>query len=119
MKFDLNLTITAIIALIALISPIITTIINNRYQLKLKKIELYEIAKRKCLEDFIKAISDCYSSSNSLGSVINFHSHISSLYVYFDNVPSSVEKLSTLSGKPLIEEMNKIVIELSKQLSKN
>ena len=42
MKIDASLTITGIIAFIALISPIATAIINNRYQIKIKQLELSE-----------------------------------------------------------------------------
>ena len=37
---DLTITITSLLALCAIISPIFTAIINNKYQLKLKKLEL-------------------------------------------------------------------------------
>lgn len=37
---DLTLTITGVIALCAIISPSITALINNRYQLKLREMEL-------------------------------------------------------------------------------
>lgn len=118
MQIDLNLTITAIIALIALVSPIATAIINNCYQLKLKNIELYEIAKRQCLEEFIKATSNYYDSSNSLGEIVDLHSHVNNLYIYFDNVPEAVNNLSSLSGQTLTKELTNIVTELSKQIKK-
>lgn len=42
MKVDLTITVTAILGIAAIISPIATAIINNRYQLKLKKLELHQ-----------------------------------------------------------------------------
>ena len=39
-KLDLTISISVIVALCAIISPILTSIINNRYQLKLKRMEL-------------------------------------------------------------------------------
>lgn len=62
MKFDLSLTITGIIALSAIISPIIVAIINNKYQLKLKKFEKYEIDKTQALDNFLGAWGEYYSS---------------------------------------------------------
>lgn len=47
MNIDLNLTITGIIALCAILSPILTTLINNHHQSKMKKVEIYELAKQK------------------------------------------------------------------------
>ncbi len=40
MKLDLSFTITAIIALCALITPLLTTKINNSHQIKLKQLDL-------------------------------------------------------------------------------
>lgn len=40
MEFNLTVTISVIIALVALVSPIAVAIINNHYQAKLRKIEL-------------------------------------------------------------------------------
>ena len=61
MKFDLTVTITAILGIAAIISPIATAIINNRYQLKLKRIELdQELRKetffyrRGVFEDYLR-----------------------------------------------------------------
>ena len=57
-------TIAVILGLSAIISPIATTIINNKHQLKLKNIEIYQLAKRTALENFIKnACNYRYSSS--------------------------------------------------------
>ena len=57
-------TIAVILGLSAIISPIATAIINNKYQLKLKNIEVYELSKRTALENFIKnACNYKYSSS--------------------------------------------------------
>ncbi len=57
-QIDMTITISVIVALAAIVSPILTAIINNRYQLKLKKLELkqkeYEqtvLYKRKIFEN--------------------------------------------------------------------
>ena len=61
MKFNLSITISAIVALVALISPILTTLLNNRYLLKVKKLEVqqkkyeqYSSHVRTLFEDFLK-----------------------------------------------------------------
>lgn len=59
MKIDLTITITTILAIAAIISPIATAIINNRYQLKLKRMEL----EQKHLENttyYIRSIFEKY-----------------------------------------------------------
>lgn len=58
-KIDLTITISVIVALCAIVSPIATAIINNRYQLRLKKMEM----KQKQLEStvlYIKSIFENY-----------------------------------------------------------
>lgn len=59
MKVDLTITVTAILGIAAIISPIATAIINNHYQLKIKKIEF----KQKQLENttyYIRSIFENY-----------------------------------------------------------
>lgn len=59
MKVDLTITVTAILGIAAIISPIATAIVNNLYQLKLKKIEL----QQKHLENttyYIRSIFENY-----------------------------------------------------------
>lgn len=61
LDLDLSITISAIIALAAVISPVITTVINNFHQLKIKKIELnqqhYEktvLYQREIFENYLR-----------------------------------------------------------------
>lgn len=60
-KIDLTISISVIVALCAIISPILTAIINNIYQLKLKKLELKQenikntvLYKRNIFENYLK-----------------------------------------------------------------
>lgn len=62
MKFDTSFTITAIIAFMALISPVVTAIINNHYLAKQKSLEYLETRnqvssqhKRELFERFLAA----------------------------------------------------------------
>lgn len=66
MHFNLTVTISAILGVSAVISPIATAIINNRYLLKLKKLE-YEhqdekesfFYKRGVYEDYLRCAGKC------------------------------------------------------------
>lgn len=73
MKFNLTVTISVIIALVALVSPIAVAIINNRYQARLRKMELqhdlevkqmdlYYSEKKQAFYDFLK-IAGVYRTS--------------------------------------------------------
>ena len=71
-KFDLTISISVIVALCAIISPILTSIINNRYQIKLKRIELsrqeYQDSVLHCrdiYENYLKHAGRCIYYSDS------------------------------------------------------
>ena len=97
MSIDLTVTISVIIALCAIISPIIVSIINNHYQIKLKKIEINQINKAKIFEDYL----------------CNLQRYIK--YQTSDNKMKYGESY----GKALVyasEETRKIMIELDRQM---
>ena len=65
-EFDLTFTMTGIIALCAIISPIFTSIVNNIHQTKLKKMELAEqrfsntvMHKRDIFENYLNCVGRC------------------------------------------------------------
>lgn len=68
-KIDLTITISVVIAICAIISPILTTILNNHYLLKCKKIDMRLEAeksshfyKRGVYETYLKAVGKCIQS---------------------------------------------------------
>ena len=68
LNLDLSFTITAIIALISLISPILTAIINNWHDSKIRKLEsknrIYEqtvIYKRDIILNYLSSVGKCIS----------------------------------------------------------
>ncbi len=71
-KIDLTISISVIVALCAIISPILTAIINNRYQLKLKRIELSQqeyletiLYCRNIYENYLKYTGRCIYHSDT------------------------------------------------------
>ena len=70
-KIDLSITISAILALAAIISPLFTAMINNRHQLRLKKLDLKQqhientiLYKRKIFECYLKYVGRCINFSD-------------------------------------------------------
>lgn len=62
MKLDLTITVTAILGIAAIISPIATSVINNYYQLKMRRLDSeIELRKenafynREVYEDYLKS----------------------------------------------------------------
>lgn len=65
-KIDLTISISVIVALCAIVSPILTAIINNRYQIKLKRLELSRqeykdsvLYQRDICENYLKYAGRC------------------------------------------------------------
>ncbi|MCH1972581.1 hypothetical protein MCI89_09540 [Muricomes sp. OA1] len=70
-KIDLTITISVIVALCAIVSPIATAIINNRYQLSLKKIDMEQkhlestiLYRKSIFENYLKYAGRCISHAD-------------------------------------------------------
>lgn len=70
-KFDLTISISVIVALCAIVSPIFTAIINNRYQIKIKRLELSRqeysdsvLYRRNIYENYLKHAGRCIYHSD-------------------------------------------------------
>ena len=120
MNIDSTISISIVFATIALISPIITTIINNRYQIKLKKLDMYEEAKRNALSDFIvSAQASILNSDNDEEVVLNFSKISIETIKPFDKARAEANQdcnAETLQNAN--RELSKLIFTLSKQISK-
>lgn len=65
-KVDLTITISVVIAICAIISPVITTLLNNRHLYKMRKLDIKlekeksaYFYKRGVYEDYLKATGRC------------------------------------------------------------
>lgn len=130
MNIDLSLTITGIIALCAIVSPIVTALISNCHQTKLKKLDMYEEAKRKSLSDFIDSAQATIFNSDDADVLLEYTSNFDKLFIYFSDFSletikpfedarvnlvknSSAENLQIAN-----RELSRIVFNLSKQIKK-
>lgn len=110
-------TITIVIAVIALISPIATAWLNNHYQTKRENIQNYELAKRQALIDFIQ-YANKFHQHKTTTSTIEYNSSLSNLYIYFSNIPKEIHNLENINYNEFEKELNSIVVKLSKQVTK-
>lgn len=110
----------ALILLISsVVSPLLVTIENNKHQLKIKKLDMYEDSKRKALDKFIQASTNLHQN-NSLGGIDTFNSSVNALYIYFENVPDNIVKLQdSRNSTNFFYELSTIVKTLSTQIAKN
>lgn len=94
-KIDLTVTISAIVAIAAIISPVITALINNAYQLKLRKLEIqqqrYEqdtLHRREIFENFLSAFNEvCHRRDDA--TISRYAASYSLVYIY---LPEKVRK---------------------------
>ena len=107
-----------ILGLSAIISPIVTAIINNKYQLSLKKIDTYEELKRKSLENFLECSANIHYN-DTLGAVDRFNQSVASLYIYFKDVPEKISSIQDLRNTPdFFDEVTNVVQVLTQQITK-
>lgn len=120
MKIDLTVTISVILGISAIISPIIVSIINNHYQLKLKKYENYDLAKIKALETFSQNAGTHISVRNGYTDK-DFINSLYGLLPYFDINKSDLDILvdGSMNKNVLIDETNKLIHKLSRQIRPN
>lgn len=71
-EIDLTITISVVIAVCAIISPVITTLLNNHHLYRMKKLDLKQEAekssyfyKRGIYEEYLKCAGRCVANANS------------------------------------------------------
>lgn len=122
MNIDPNI-VMAIIAFSAVISPTISTYLNNKHQLKIEKLELFEKCKYEAIEEFTKSVESYYYHRTVSQKRIDFESSIANLYIYF-SIPnySLFDKLKEYINKNDYEKtqfaLSEIVRYLSQQINK-
>ncbi len=117
--------VVAVILLISsIISPIITTLINNQHQIKIKKIEMYENCKKEALSNFIECAEDYLLNFNFAEQSVKYYSALNKLFIYFSDitldsfVPFDTASKNHSDYSTASIELSKIVQFLSKQIKK-
>ncbi len=109
--------IMAIIALAAIFSPAIVSIIDNVFKYKSKQLELSYPNKRKALSDFVSNALNVYASNNYDG-IVNYNISRNNLYLYFDKVNDKYfEDLETFKSQRDLTNYKKVVNTIVKDLS--
>lgn len=109
----------AIIAVIAIISPIVTSVINNHYQTKRENVKNYELAKRQALNNFINSwLACCNKDQISDNDKLNYYKAFNSLYIYFKDVPDVTNTLFSIKPQYRVEHLNFVITSLAKQIRK-
>ena len=117
-------SVAVILLISSIVSPIITTLINNHHQTKLKKIDMYEEAKRKALSEFIEYSQDYLLNPHYVEQSVKYYASMNKLFIYFTDInintfiPFDNASKNTDNYKVAIFELTKIVEALSKQIKK-
>ena len=114
--------IMAIIAISAIISPAIVSIIDNIFKYQSKKLEFKYPNQKNALTDFVNQSMSNYNA-NDFKKVTGYTIAKNNLYIYFDRVPYKlIEDLENYNEKQLLSDykntINLIVKELSQQINK-
>ena len=126
MEFDSTITFSLILAIVAVLAPIITTNINNEYNLKIKKLDMYEQAKRNSLEKFIDAVSSVITLP-CMENLRLYYSALNNLYIYFSiDIGDDIKKLNNQIDQFSINDdstsiqktLNNITVVLSRHIKK-
>lgn len=124
MEFDLTITFAVILGITSIISPIIVTIINNHYQLKIKRFDSLELAKRQAIIEFIDATSECIAYERRLaGNEFKaFQKSANKLLLYFPDIDIKIlNNIQNALMEPNVNTKDKdlrpLIIKLSKQLT--
>lgn len=79
--------VVAVILLISsVVSPWLVNKENNKHQLKLKKLDMYEESKRKALSNFIECAQKVIFNSSDLEFLTQYSASFDRLFIYFNNI---------------------------------
>lgn len=121
----------AVILLISsVVSPIITTYMNNKHQKELKKIDIYENSKKEALSNFIESAQLLNYDFTNPENLHEYCISFDKLFIYFSDI--SLDTIKDLEKarvelsknenqenfKKANREITKIVQVLSKQIAK-
>lgn len=115
--------IIAILGISAVLSPSLTTWLNNKHQLKLKQLEIFEKNKLEAIEKFTKAVECYYTQRIMTQALIDFESSIANLFIYFSIPNNSLfddlrDNIASNDNEETQFTVSKIVRTLSSQLNK-
>ena len=121
----------AVILLVAsIVSPIITTYMNNKHQKELKRIDIYEDAKKEALSNFIDSAQVLNYNPADSDAMYEYCIAFDKLFIYFSDISLDTIKELELARKEVAKndtqenfkkanrELTKIVQVLSKQIAK-
>lgn len=122
-NIDLTISISVIVALCAIISPILTAIINNRYQLKLKRIELSQqeyqdtiLYHRNVYENYLKYAGRCIYFSDADAMKEYGEYYYSALMYASSDIQTDMIKANELMLDTKLEEASALIEKIATRI---
>ncbi|MBS7175892.1 hypothetical protein [Massiliimalia timonensis] len=104
MKIDSTITLAFLVSLIAFISPIATTILNNRHQAKMKKEEMFIKRKLEVIENYLSNVGKTLGDSRH--NLVDLGTYAGEIFLY---TPTEFWED--------IEELNRLIFAHENQLA--
>jgi len=114
---DWSVTIAGIALIVAIISPVATTILNNRFMLKIKKWEISSQRKLEIIEGYLNSASD---SAYSDGVLDDFAKYRATIFLYApNNLHNKIRELNqAVEGTRFSSETAELLYEVAIALRK-
>lgn len=125
MDFDFTVTFSVLLALSTVLANVVSTLLNNNYQIKIKKLEMYELQKREVLQNFINSTIECYKNNNDWRQNKEFMKYLFTMQLYFKSANSKfIQALNSLMDSELDKsdfdlQFAKVISKLSEEIQKN
>ena len=117
MEINTTVIVALIAAISAIIAPVITAFINNRYQLKIRKIELYEQKRIDVINSYSKSLN-AYLNNICGNTEYEFAQHKQAIFLY---APKStwkiIEKINKNIDERKFDDARNLLPDLMKELS--
>ena len=124
---NLDQWILVVIALVAVISPCITTCLNNKYQYKITKLNTLYSTKLKYVNDYFEHLSAVITQPSSLDALKDYLSSAQKLYIVvnddcrrsIDNITHTISKDEFLKySEKFLESLEDDMTNLSENIAK-
>ena len=114
---NVTVIVSSITALAAVLSPLITSHLNNKHQLKMRKLELYEAKRIKTINEFVSGVSK-YLYSPYAESELQMGEVISSVFLYApESTWSKITELINAVNSDQDKKAKVLLAEIAKELS--
>lgn len=112
-----TIIVSLVAAIAAIIAPVVSSLINNHYQLKVKKLELYEERRIKIINDYASSVSKCIQSATD-ENINEMCETFNSIFLYTSpDLWDDLNKLNKLILNLEFEQASEILPTIAQRLS--